>query len=358
MATLKNLFIELTTACNFKCEMCDIWQTKRQFLPFKLLSKVLRQARELGADQVSFSGGEALLHPNFQDALKLAKTLGFNIFISTNGSLISAQNVGFLVRHVDHIGISIEGDKKTHEQLRGPGSYDKALMAIRLLKNKRILTSLSMVVSKKSFQKMRSLVDLANQEKIYQIIFQPFGRGLLFKRAKDCQNFWITKPDLENLEKEIEETISYAKRKKVDILSESLLRAIPKYFALDGRIYPKRSCQIAQTSLVLRKDGKIIPCWGWYEPVLGDIKKNSLREIYYGSKRKLILKKIEQKKCPGCLAACSDIEAYGTSPKNQLALLAKRMRNIYRISKIMGLSYSLSLVKSAIARKIDQSKDY
>lgn len=352
MATLKNLFIELTTACNFKCEMCDIWQTKRQFLPFNLLSKVLRQARELGADQVSFSGGEALLYPNFQDALKLAKTLGFNIFISTNGSLISAQNVGFLVRHVDHIGISIEGDKKTHEQLRGPGSYDKALMAIRLLKNKRILTSLSMVVSKKSFQKMRSLVDLANQEKIYQIIFQPFGRGLLFKRIRNCQDFWISGRDLEKLEKEIEETISYAKRKKVDILSESLLRAIPKYFALNGQIYPNRFCYIAQTSLVIRKDGMVSPCWGWANEILGDARKNSLKEIFRSPKRKEILRMIEQKKCPGCLAACSDIDFYYPIQKNKFALLRERFNRFYRLSQIKGLSYAISMLKPIISRKI------
>ena len=348
---LDNLYVELTSNCNFRCQMCDIWQTKNKSLPFNLLNKALKQARDLGANQVSFSGGEPLLYPNFEDALKLAKGLGFNVFVSTNGSLINNQNVEFLTHFIDHIGISIEGNRKTHEKLRGQGNYDKSLRAIRLLKKKKILISLSMVVSKQSFQRMKSLVDLASKENVYQIIFQPFIKSMLFKRPKKSQEFWIAKNDLIKLSKEIEKTVNYAQKKKVDILSENLFRAIPNYFSLSGKIYPNRFCHIAQTSLVILKDGKVALCWGWANMTLGNVEKNSLSEIFHGSKRREILRMIEQKKCPGCLSACSDIDFYHSTNENNFRLLIKKMNRFYRISKFKGLSYGFSILKSKILRR-------
>ncbi len=339
---LQNLFIELTTACNFHCQMCDIWQTKKQSLSFNLVKKVLRQARNLGAEQVSFSGGEPLLYPNILNTLKMAKELGYQVFLTTNGSLIDSQTAPLITKYVDRIYISVDGNKEMHEKIRGPNSYENILRAIKLLKNKKILTNISMVVSKINYNQMKSVIDLASQEKIYQVSFQPFSKDYLFKRKNKHQYYWISGSDLKKLKKEIENTISYAHIKKVDIMSEGLLRSIPNYFLLNGKIYPKRFCQILKNSLIIQNNGKVFPCWGWDKIILGDIKNDSLKEIFLGKKRAEILKYTQQKNCPGCLLACSDVDYYMVPASGPIFI--KKLNRLYRLFRLKGLAYVLKRV--------------
>jgi MoaA/NifB/PqqE/SkfB family radical SAM enzyme len=345
MATLQNLFIELTTACNFHCQMCDIWQSKKQSLSFNLVKKILKEGRNLGAEQVSFSGGEPLIYPNILNTLKMAKNLGYQVFLTTNGSLIDSSNASIIAQYVDRIYIAVDGNKDIHEKLRGPNSYENALRAIKLLKNKKILTNISMVISKINYHQMKFVIDLASQEKIYQVSFQPFAKEYLFKRKNKHQYYWISGTDLKKLEKEIEDAISYAGQKKVDIMSESLLKAIPTYFTLKGKIYPRRFCQIIQKSLIVQTDGRVLPCWGWDKVLLGNIKKDSLKKIFSGQRRQNIL---QQKNCPGCLLACSDVDYY--MPANSLSTFIKKVNRIYRLYRLKGLPYVLSKAKSEILK--------
>jgi MoaA/NifB/PqqE/SkfB family radical SAM enzyme len=76
----------------------------------------------------SFNGGEPLLRENLPDLVRHAGDLGFYRTIVTNGQLL-ADRMNEL-RGAEHIEISIDGDEKTHDALRGVGAYKKAVAGL------------------------------------------------------------------------------------------------------------------------------------------------------------------------------------------------------------------------------------
>ncbi len=84
-----NLTLELTPLCNFRCVMCYVRQTPDE----RLLSgsqwlEIARQAREMGTLNLTLTGGEALLHPQFWEIYAELNRMGFLITLLSNGYLI------------------------------------------------------------------------------------------------------------------------------------------------------------------------------------------------------------------------------------------------------------------------------
>lgn len=85
-----NLTLELTPVCNFRCVMCYV---RRDPGGLTLLSgdtwlEIAQQARALGALNVTVTGGEPLLHPQFWEIYSRLNQMGFLITVLSNGSLI------------------------------------------------------------------------------------------------------------------------------------------------------------------------------------------------------------------------------------------------------------------------------
>jgi MoaA/NifB/PqqE/SkfB family radical SAM enzyme len=85
-----NLTMELTPVCNFKCVMCYV---RREPHGVRLLSaeqwlELAAQARELGALNLTITGGEPLLHPQFWEIYSKLNEMGFLITLLSNGSLM------------------------------------------------------------------------------------------------------------------------------------------------------------------------------------------------------------------------------------------------------------------------------
>lgn len=89
---MRDIFIELTTACNFNCEFCPyhLLTRKKEVLSLDNLQKILGTLKELdGIDYIMFSAlGEPLLHPEFMAACQMVKDYGFRLVVTTNGSLL------------------------------------------------------------------------------------------------------------------------------------------------------------------------------------------------------------------------------------------------------------------------------
>ena len=65
------------------------------------------------------SGGEPLLRPDIFEVAARAKSMGFYVGLSTNGTLIDAplaRRIGAL--GFDYVGISLDGLKETHDKFR------------------------------------------------------------------------------------------------------------------------------------------------------------------------------------------------------------------------------------------------
>lgn len=92
------LFFELTDKCNMNCRHCGSNCSARgdHILPYEDMVKVLRQVKERYGTKtlmICLTGGEPLLHPEFEKIIQCIAGLGFSWGITTNGTLLNKSLV-------------------------------------------------------------------------------------------------------------------------------------------------------------------------------------------------------------------------------------------------------------------------
>lgn len=129
--------IAVTLNCNARCLMCDIWkessrnEAKPEF--YKRLPSSLRE--------INITGGEPFLREDLLEIIRVIKEScpRARLLISTNGFLTEKiKKVVSLIIKIDPkiaIRVSIDGEEKLHDRLRGvKGAYKKAMATLRSLR--------------------------------------------------------------------------------------------------------------------------------------------------------------------------------------------------------------------------------
>ena len=68
-----DLHIDLTDACTERCVHCYVPRDQHDFLPYEMVEKVLREFRVMNGLTVHLTGGEAMLHPDFERICRLTE---------------------------------------------------------------------------------------------------------------------------------------------------------------------------------------------------------------------------------------------------------------------------------------------
>jgi Fe-coproporphyrin III synthase len=72
-----------------------------------------------GVPVLILSGGEPLLHRDIFEVSQRAKAMGFYVGLSTNGTLITRDNIRPIAEvGYDYVGVSIDGIEETHDYFR------------------------------------------------------------------------------------------------------------------------------------------------------------------------------------------------------------------------------------------------
>ena len=140
---LENLYIELTNQnCNLKCKHCYIsfdFKKVKDYIPFDTIKKALKDLKDSDVKNICLTGGEPLLHPDFNAILRTCLKHKPTIIFS-NGMNINDKKARFLKKVEDEgenpIGffISVDSyDERKNDDIRGRGSFRKALGAISSL---------------------------------------------------------------------------------------------------------------------------------------------------------------------------------------------------------------------------------
>lgn len=130
---LPQLDIELTERCNSDCVHCCINRpandsaAKSSEMDAIAIKDLLRQAADLGCLRVRFTGGEPLLRPDFEELYLYARRLGLQVWIFTNGRLITPR-LADLFAHIPPLAlieITVYGmHAESYEVVtRAPGSF-------------------------------------------------------------------------------------------------------------------------------------------------------------------------------------------------------------------------------------------
>jgi len=135
---------ELTPLCNLDCKMCyvhlsseQMQVTNKKMLTGEQWNRIIDHAVDHGMLYALLTGGEALMHPDFDDIFLHLLNKGVLTAVNTNGSTLDDARIGFFKQHRPKaIQVSLYGDNEdNYEKVTGHRVFSKVLRTIDKLKN-------------------------------------------------------------------------------------------------------------------------------------------------------------------------------------------------------------------------------
>ena len=280
------------SACNCRCVMCDIWKDNKNLkqLTEDDIRGLLTSLKKFNTRQVVMSGGEALLNQNFFRLCEILKNEGIKISLLTTGLSIK-NNAGLLLKGVDDLIVSLDGNEPLHDAIRNiPNAFKKLKEGVEYIKyvNQNYRITARTVIHRLNFRNWQSIIDEALKMGVNQISFLPadvsshaFNRQTAWQEPKQHE-ILLAEHELG----ELQETIYYIiKNNEVlfrnGFIAESMLKIqnIYEYYAAFYGLnpYPYKKCNAPWVSTVIEADGGVRPCF--FHDVIGNIRDSSLDEI-------------------------------------------------------------------------------
>ncbi|MBU0500592.1 MAG: heme d1 biosynthesis radical SAM protein NirJ [Gammaproteobacteria bacterium] len=195
----------LVRRCNLTCKHCYSTSADKDFqgeLSGEEVGQVMLDLKDFGVPVLILSGGEPLMRPDIFDISRQAKAMGFYTALSSNGTLISEENIGAIQAvGYDYVGISLDGIAETHDRFRRrQGAFDEALRGIRLCRDAGVKVGIRFTLTAENAADLPGLLHLMEAEgieKFYLSHLNYAGRGNR-NRAGDA-HFRVTRYAMELL---------------------------------------------------------------------------------------------------------------------------------------------------------------
>lgn len=189
----------LIRRCNLTCKHCYTTSADIDFpgeLSTREVLTVMDDLKAFGVPVLILSGGEPLLRHDIFDISLRAKGMGFYVGLSSNGTLITPDNIEAIAAiGYDYVGVSLDGLKDTHDAFRrSPGSFDASLRGVRLCRERGIKVGLRFTLTQDNYHDFPAMLELMEAEgvdKFYLSHLNYGGRGN--RNRKDDAVFAMTR---------------------------------------------------------------------------------------------------------------------------------------------------------------------
>lgn len=282
-----NVYWSFTNRCNLGCSHCA-WSSGR-CLPDELTTEesldVIDQIIEMGACEVSFSGGEPMTRLDQLIAMaSKCRSHGLHLGLATNATMIDEESADLLVSNgFGEIQISMEG-LEAHDVIRGKGVFERTMRGVDLLRDRGVELAFAVAINKTNRSEVDNIIGLAKDHGVSAIRFVrfiPIGRG-----ERNMDMFEMT----------VEEEYDLARdlwRKRWQNIDEVAINFNKTYVSI-GMHYDRSSspidhelqwtwdCPAGRSRLCIMPQGLVAPC-----PLIGslglsggNVREQSLREIW------------------------------------------------------------------------------
>lgn len=175
----------LVRQCNLKCKHCYSISADVSFpgeLNTAQIFDVMDDLKAFKVPVLILSGGEPLLRPDIFDISHRAKDMGFYVGLSSNGTLITKENIDQIAKvKYNYVGVSLDGIGDTNDVFRGKsGAFVEALTGIRLALDKGIKVGMRFTATMDNIHQlpdMLSLMETEDIDKFYLSHLSYAGRG-------------------------------------------------------------------------------------------------------------------------------------------------------------------------------------
>jgi len=191
----------LTYRCNHNCFYCGTNDLMSEDLDTETTLSFINEMSQMGTKIISFTGGEPLLRDDIDIIVNYCKTKGIYVSMNTNGFLL--PNKAEKIKRIDRIVFSLDGPRDIHDAIRGRGSYNEVMEAVKLARSKLWNIKFTSVLMDANLDCIEFILDMAQRLEIVTS-FQPARK---LKRGSGELNQLLAQG--ERYQKAVKELISY-----------------------------------------------------------------------------------------------------------------------------------------------------
>jgi MoaA/NifB/PqqE/SkfB family radical SAM enzyme len=294
--------VDITNRCTMGCISCWNYSPLLDNPPsaeWKSIQMDIERFRELtifvkqaGVRKVGIGGnGDPFMHPQIVEILKLSKSTGAFVSVSTKGAYFQQATLQSLVdMNLDELVISLFAASKpvfsAMHPKTSPQIFERIVDSLKYLAKLRTgqfpkpFLVLLFVVCKYNYQEVDSFVELARE----------VGANLVtFKRVAvvpKTRTLLLDDTDIESLKGKLSAAEEKSKRYGIPTnMDEFRITTLPGLG--DGvytkNIYQRIPCYVGFTYSRIKVDGDVAPCCGCFEWSMGNLNEENFEEIWSGS---------------------------------------------------------------------------
>lgn len=245
-------FIEITRKCNLHCTHClnNSGKEVSNNLTNQEIRKLIDNLSRAGIQEIRFTGGEPLLHPNIFEFIQQATENGVRASVGTNATLITEDIAKKLAKAgLKQAVVSLDGTEDAHDSIRGKGNFKKALNGVENLQKESIRIRINSVLMKNNYRDIINLMRELDSKHLPVFIrrFIESGRGSgQFSQV-------LTKADYDKVREDLKEELNGKYVKGHYLNDDQVKPRIPLPFE-------RRACSAGQRGLVILPNGNIHTC--------------------------------------------------------------------------------------------------
>lgn len=262
-----SVYFSVTNRCHLNCWYCSNPGGNKLDLGFETLSRAIRQAQDLGAACIGFTGGEPLLRGDLEKLVSLVDDRSYTLLFTSGHGLDAARARALKAAGLTAAVVSLDSHvEEEHNAKRNSGkAYGEAVAALKTSIEAGLYTAISMVITK----------DILYSGRIYDFIRFAAGLGvheIRILRPKPCGK--VIKGNFELLEeKDVRKFVELQYEINTDPALPSIM-SLPHIGSVNNF-----GCSAARTHVYVSADGDVCPC-DFVPMAFGNIAEEAFSDIY------------------------------------------------------------------------------
>ncbi|MFH1849312.1 MAG: radical SAM protein [archaeon] len=320
--------IRITRKCNLNCFFCPGHDERisDEDLDLNTWLRIARESGELGVSEFQvFAEGEPFAADEALPIMKEVKRLGMMGKTATNGTLITAEKAKELVEiGWDQVYFSIDGpDPKSHDHIRGKGILELVKKNIRQINKEKDrqgsqvpMLLINSVITSLNHNKLEKMIRFAHEFRIHTVIFHPLNNW-----TEDAKRLALSREQGAAMQKELRRAQTAADRlgiqNNLEVYREAgwvedagrKKREVRKKSGKHKNPFMSAACYLPWYFISVSQDGRVNPCHSIHSDA-ENIRRKSLRDIWYGKSFQKIRKHLLDKQIPAdCSTTCCAMQA-------------------------------------------------
>lgn len=291
---LRSIHIEIASACNERCVHCYIpHKYKDKVIDSDLFYRILDEGREMNIIHVTLSGGEPLLHRDFVGFLARCRELDLSVNVLSNLTLLTDEIVLEMKKNpLLSVQTSLYSmDSLVHDSItKLSGSFEKTKRGLMQLYSAGIPVQISCPVMRQNKDSFLDVIRWGREHHI-AVAVEPMIFATYDRSGSNLANRLSLEEIGEAVDKQLPE--GYADMMRKVAKEKEMLTG-------DNPI-----CSICRYSFCVSVEGDVFPCAGWQTNIIGNLNRQTIREIWENSDKIQGLRQIKRDQFPKCVT-CED----------------------------------------------------